>query len=163
MIGARGTRSTAEYLEAIWPHTVIVGALGGILAVVLRFFAPRIWDLFQTPLERWLKRELSDSSDRQRLAQFRQALLVHLKTLDTDSCWQHHRLVPLDAEIDALHGNRKRRRVMDLSSGIRAYRRARLFRVIGDPGSGKRWRCASSAATCSQNRIGSARFPFTST
>ena len=45
--------------------------------------------------------------------------------------------MPLDAEVDILKGERRRRRVMDFLTGIRRNRRSKLFLVLGDPGSGK--------------------------
>jgi hypothetical protein len=118
---------------------VVVSAIGAVLA----FFAPLFRDSFiKKRLERWLdrsalEREFPEPDDRRLLDAFCKELGLHLDDLDEKSRWEHSRFVPLDAEVNVLSGDRKRRRVMDLFAGIRAYRRARLFLVIGDPGSGK--------------------------
>ena len=123
------------------PDHVQGGVIGAALAV-LAFLAPRIWDLYKKRFEQWaqrspLEREVPEPNDRQLLALLREELRRDLDDLDEGSRWEHRRFVPLDAEVNVIRGDRVRRRVTDLLTAIRKFRRDRLFLVIGDPGSGK--------------------------
>lgn len=121
-------------------NAAILGWIGAGFAAILAFLAPRIWDVFiKKRLELRAERKplIPEPSDRQLLDEFCRELAVHLDDLDEQSRWEHRRFVPLDAGITILRGQRKRRRVMNLFAGIKAYRPASLFLVVGDPGSGK--------------------------
>jgi hypothetical protein len=79
-------------------------------------------------------------SDRTAMRKRRQILCDelrdHLGRIDSETNWSHRHFVPLDAEVEVLKDDHKRRRIMDLFAGIRTNRRSLMFLVMGDPGSG---------------------------
>jgi hypothetical protein len=74
-------------------------------------------------------------SDRTAMRKRRQILCDelrdHLGRIDSETNWSHRHFVPLDAEVEVLKDDHKRRRIMDLFAGIRTNRRSLMFHGPG--------------------------------
>lgn len=130
-------------------------ALAGVLVTLLTAISAGLWQLYKHFSDRTAMRkhrtavdqEFPEPNYRQRRQILCNELRDHLDRIDSETNWSYRHFVPLDAEVEVLKGDRRRRRVMDLFAGIRTNRRSRLFLIMGDPGSESPWLSASSAAT----------------
>ena len=84
-----------------------------------------------------VEKEFPEKGYREALKLFKQMLETDLTSLDNELNWSAATFVPLDAEVEVKSGPRRRRRITDLLSAVRADRRSKVFLVLGDPGSGK--------------------------
>lgn len=84
-----------------------------------------------------LAAEFPERNYRDRLRLLCEELGDHLSRVNSETNWSHWHFVPLDAEVEILQGEAKRRRIMDLFAGLKANSHARLFLILGDPGAGK--------------------------
>jgi len=82
-------------------------------------------------------REFSHPDYHTSLRNFAELLRSHLRELDLRTNWSEAYFTPLEADVEVKTGRRARREVTDLLNAIRRNRRAKVFLVLGDPGSGK--------------------------
>lgn len=64
-------------------------------------------------------------------------LCRYIESLDQELSWRHEDYIELEADIDLVLGNDRRRSAGNLLKAVRENTKARLFMVLGDPGSGK--------------------------
>lgn len=64
------------------------------------------------------------------------SLSDELRSIDIQTNWSSQYFTPLDAEVEVIKGNSRKKKIMDLLLAIRKSE-DRLFLVLGDPGSGK--------------------------
>jgi hypothetical protein len=84
-----------------------------------------------------LATDFPERNYRDRLRLLCEELGDHISRVNSETNWSHRQFVALDAEVEILRGEHKRRRIMDLFAGLKINRRARLFLILGDPGGGK--------------------------
>ena len=110
-------------------------ALAGVLVTLLLALVSGLWQLYKhffadrTAMRKHpnaVDREFPEKNFRQRLRLLCEEMRDHLDRIDIETNWSHRHFVPLDAEVDILKGERRRRRVVDLLAGIRQNRRSKL-------------------------------------
>jgi NACHT domain len=60
-----------------------------------------------------------------------------MQTLDIETNWSIENFIPLDAEVEIITNNKKKRTITDLLGAIKKLKKERTFLVLGEPGSGK--------------------------
>ena len=72
-----------------------------------------------------------------KLLQYTKILANELNNIDIETNWSDYYFTPLEAEVEIISNNKKKRKVTDLLRAIKSDQQSQAFLVIGDPGSGK--------------------------
>jgi hypothetical protein len=84
-----------------------------------------------------LRKEFPQPDFKAKLLQYKKILANELNNIDIETNWNDYYFTPLDAEVEIISSNKKKRKVTDLLRAIKSDRESQAFLVIGDPGSGK--------------------------
>jgi hypothetical protein len=66
-----------------------------------------------------------------------QSLETELSKIDKETNWSDYYFIPLEAEVEIYHNDKKERKITDLMQALKKNRTTSVFLLIGDPGSGK--------------------------
>jgi hypothetical protein len=67
----------------------------------------------------------------------RSIFIDNLNQLDNKASWDFQHFIPLDAEVEIITDNKRKRTITDLLGAIKSLKKERTFLVLGEPGSGK--------------------------
>jgi hypothetical protein len=129
-------QAASPWLETTFdPLTIIVLILAALISYLV------LYSLRQpSPMgipETVIRDVLPQLSNFQRIRILKDALLRKLDRIDDETRWSDSNYVPLEAEVQTLEGKSTRGRVVDLLTALRKNKRAQVFVVLGEPGTGK--------------------------
>jgi NACHT domain len=81
--------------------------------------------------------EFPEKDFKGKLKNFIKVLTNDLNNIDIEINWNEYYFTPLDADVEIISNNGKKRKVTNLLRSIKKDRRSQVFLVLGDPGSGK--------------------------
>jgi hypothetical protein len=81
--------------------------------------------------------EFPEKDFKTKLDHFAKILRMELNNIDLETNWNDYYFTPVDAEVEVINNNIRKKKVTDLLKAIRSDKRSQVFLVLGDPGSGK--------------------------
>jgi hypothetical protein len=132
-----------EYLKKHYPNINIPQNSPSALFLVFAFAVIFIVNYFMRDKSAMNNHSASIDKDfpeigfTQKLIKVADCLNFEIRRIDNDTSWTDEDFTPLDAEVEIISNNKRKKKITDLLGAIKRNKTSKTFLVIGDPGAGK--------------------------
>jgi len=110
-----------------------------VLILIIFFFINYVFKLntIVLPHQDAIKKDFPELEFNKKLIAISQSLENELNRIDKETNWSDYYFIPIEAEVEIYHNNKKERKITDLMQALKRNKSTKVFLLIGDPGSGK--------------------------
>jgi DNA polymerase III delta prime subunit len=132
-----------EFLKTYYPNISVPQNSPSALVLVFAFAVIFIVNYFMRDKSAMNNHSASIDKDfpeigfKQKLIKVADCLNFEIRRIDNDTSWTDEDFTPLDAEVEIISNNKRKKKITDLLGAIKKNKTSKTFLVIGDPGVGK--------------------------